>query len=511
MKRQPYPVVQLTGGLDVGVDATFLVDRNSPNLKEARFDKGLIKKEFEWIDFGTVGAGALPLDSDVMAMPTFNMYDGSSISLAVTQTKIYKYVTGGTFTDITGTTPLTGDLDNRISSVSTLNGVGADIFLLTNGKDIMQAWSGTGDFADWGGTATIIAKCLTVFKSRLIMGHTVESGVSCTKRIRWTVAGDVEDDAGAGSGFVDIADAEGNFVCFALLKDKLFLIFEKSIWELVYVGGTRIFDPQLRVSGFGSYSPDGVVAADGKAYIYGNTSIATYDGLDVVPIDQQVHPLFYLTEHKIINSSMAQRAAMAYSDEAQEIWLAVCTHGSTVPDKLFKYNLLYNSWILYEREATSFGAYLSASGGSWLDESTTIWSARTGVWKEVAFPSGSGVPLIGLSNGYIKQDDRSTYGTRQFEFESKDWMFGHATRVVEFRVQARLGAFTITYSIDEGATFLGGRSFAAQSEFTEFSYPVNFTAQKVRVRIVSSSSQMEIKWIEPWHIPRKRSSTLQMS
>ena len=56
MKRQPYPVAQLTGGLDVSVDAVFLVDKSSPYLRNVRFDKGLIKKGLGWVAFGTVNA-----------------------------------------------------------------------------------------------------------------------------------------------------------------------------------------------------------------------------------------------------------------------------------------------------------------------------------------------------------------------------------------------------------------------------------------------------------------------
>jgi len=61
MRRQPYPVAQLTGGLDVSVDAIFLVDKASPYLRNVRFDKGLIKKGLEYVVFGT----ELPLTGDI--------------------------------------------------------------------------------------------------------------------------------------------------------------------------------------------------------------------------------------------------------------------------------------------------------------------------------------------------------------------------------------------------------------------------------------------------------------
>lgn len=52
MRRKPYPVSQLTGGLNVSVDAVFLTDKQSPNLKMVRFDKGVIKKDLGFTSYG---------------------------------------------------------------------------------------------------------------------------------------------------------------------------------------------------------------------------------------------------------------------------------------------------------------------------------------------------------------------------------------------------------------------------------------------------------------------------
>ena len=73
MKKQPYPVAQLTGGLDVSVDGVFLVDKNSPYLRNVRFDKGLIRKGLGWVQFGT----GLPLDGTPILIDTFPTADGT--------------------------------------------------------------------------------------------------------------------------------------------------------------------------------------------------------------------------------------------------------------------------------------------------------------------------------------------------------------------------------------------------------------------------------------------------
>ena len=67
MRRQPYPISDLTGGMDVSKDAVYLVDKMSPHVKGARFSQGILKKDFGWHTFGT----GLPLDGIPMLIDTF--------------------------------------------------------------------------------------------------------------------------------------------------------------------------------------------------------------------------------------------------------------------------------------------------------------------------------------------------------------------------------------------------------------------------------------------------------
>ena len=70
MKRQPYPVAQLTGGLDISADAVFLVDKASPHLRNVRFDKGLIKKGLGYVAFG---AGFTAFDTGLVLLEIWVM------------------------------------------------------------------------------------------------------------------------------------------------------------------------------------------------------------------------------------------------------------------------------------------------------------------------------------------------------------------------------------------------------------------------------------------------------
>jgi len=87
MRRQAYPVAGLTGGLDVSVDAVFLTDKSSPNLRNVWFDKGLVRKGLGWAAFGS----GLPLAGTVMLIDTFPMQSGTLHYLFATVDWVYRY------------------------------------------------------------------------------------------------------------------------------------------------------------------------------------------------------------------------------------------------------------------------------------------------------------------------------------------------------------------------------------------------------------------------------------
>lgn len=64
MIRKPYPIAQLTGGLKIDLNAAFLTDTASPNLSMVRFDKGLVRKDLGFANFGT---GERVLNGDMEA------------------------------------------------------------------------------------------------------------------------------------------------------------------------------------------------------------------------------------------------------------------------------------------------------------------------------------------------------------------------------------------------------------------------------------------------------------
>lgn len=588
MKKQPYPVAQLTGGLDVSIDATFLVDKASPDLRNIYYDQGLIKKGLGWLQFGVTSSDGLPLDGTVMLIDSFPLESGTIYYLMTTTKWVYRYNStdgtyekknlqvntgaisltflaatkkitrvGGSFvsdgftpgsiittdavlnpgpftavtisaTDIdvtetvvnegpvvktvTGVVPYTGDEDNRFCSVVTLDNAGNEIYVLSNSKDKMKKWTGTGAFEDLLGWATdpIIAKSMVSHQSRLIAGGTIESGNSCPRRVRWTVAGDLEDLTGTGSGFVDLVDTPDWIITCIVLKNKLFVIKERSIWYLPYVGGTDVYGtPELKVDSVGCYSPHSVVNLGDEIIFYGSDNVYLYDGIDLTPISKQIYGLLYETDKKIVNSNKINRSPGTYVEELQQYLLCVPTEGET-PALLLTYDFNTESWLFRDKSITAFGFYSIPPTTTWNDL-TGIWTAQTWQWMEKKLTAGSPTTLIGTADGYVYEDTRITKSTDLMYVTTKDWLFAHAQRWTEVRIQARGGPFSFIYSLDEGHTWSIPKVLPYSDpigQFVEYIVNINKTSQHIRVKIYSVAEDLDIKWIEPWYLPRKRSKHL---
>lgn len=526
MRRQPYSVISPIKGVDLHKHPLLIQDTSGPNVTGARINLGALCKEVPWYTF----SADLPLTGAVKLIDTLYTGGGSAFLLVVTTSYVYLYDPNtDTFTiknqaslvDPFPPVAFTGTDDDNVQGTIFLDNTGTDIYILANGVDPIQKWDGTGLFKDLGGLTGITARAVIPFMNHLILGYTVETGTACARRVRWSATGDPEDwtTLANGAGFVELVDTVDWIVTFFKVRDKLFILKERSIWELMYVGGTQIFVPQLRIDGIGGYSAKAVMPLGEEALIYGSDNIYSFDGLDLTPVGDFLLDKLYSTATKVVNSEKLNRATSIYIEEINEGWFVVPTSGEN-PDLMLKYNLTEEAWIFDTREATAFGYYSIPLGETWAS-ATDDWDDYTGiVWFGTVLPSGAPITLIGTKDGYVYQDtrgvapyDQSIVVTSSMSYESKDWMFGHASRITEVRFNARGGPCSISYSLDKGVTWSSPVSYATLSNWTECSLHINQTTESIRVRIKveAATDSFELLWIEPWFIERVRSRRLQRS
>jgi hypothetical protein len=87
MRKKPYPITDITGGLNVTIDSVYLTDKESPNIKLCRFEGGVLYKDFGKKTFGKKVLG-VPL-----LITHFVKSSGDTYLMLLTTTSAYRWST----------------------------------------------------------------------------------------------------------------------------------------------------------------------------------------------------------------------------------------------------------------------------------------------------------------------------------------------------------------------------------------------------------------------------------
>ena len=432
MKRKPYPLTDLTGGLDVSAVPYLLTNQASPYNNECWFDQGILKK----LPGTTVFSAATGISGRPMHFATYWPYSGAKTNLMFTQTNSYEW-NGTTLSwdDITyddgSPVPWTGELHNRFSSCH-LN----DMLIVTNGKDEMQKFEGTAMDA-LGGTPPKL-RSIIAFQNRVVGVYVVDV-TNYPSRIQWSDVGDPETWDGETSGYIDLVDTVDACVCIILLGDKAFIFKERSIWSLNYVGGTRVFIPELIVDDVGTYAPDSIAYFENYIIFKGNEGMYTFDGQRVTSVAPQIFPLLAQPGRMVLNKSTEYVCYGIVIQETGEYWFAFPTSGDT-PDRLYRYNRQEEAWLQsLDYDAVCFGYGYTADDPPAWDELTGTWAAWVGSWKSSALSESTPFTLIGKTDGSVERYDMTVGNTSTLQWETKDFIFGQSHRLAYVQVRARYG------------------------------------------------------------------------
>lgn len=492
LNRRPYPITELTGGLNVGKDPLYIQNSESSNIELARYHKGVVGKDFALSNFSNVA-------ERVMGFHKYQKYNANSYTVCLSSNKAYKY-DAGNFTAISGNNSVfTANEDNSYSIVTF-----DDLFIVTNGKDAIQTWDGA-NWANLGGSPPSAAKWLTAFYSRLILAHTYESNTWYPSRVRWSIVGDPANWTGTGSGAIDILDSQDRITGIARLADRVFVFKEDSIWELYYVGGTDYFKVRLVSADIGCRAGKTIVNVGTTLIFLGTNNIYVFDGSSFVPIGDKLFPMLYNTIDASVSQSYIGRSHAIYDYEADQYILVLPTTTNAEPNLILKYHVSSKVWTKRTAECSALGYLIRGVG------SLVSWTGANGTWANDAWDipwvsDALGLPLVvyGKANGTVLQDDKRTVTSETMTWETKDFVFGHEHRIYEVRFLCKGSNFNSYVSYDQGASWEGPYEVApSNSVFKDIKVSLNKTASSLRVK-VEAANTVEIKWVEPWYIPRSR-------
>lgn len=458
-----------------------------------------------YIDDASI-ACASALDERPMYFDTFYKTDGSEYFICFTPRRMLQYISQ-VWIPVNGSNIFSGDEDDQFST-----SIFKDYFIITNGQDPIAKWEGTLITALGGLGAPVsltAAKVVISYNSRVIFGNTTEGGTACPLRVRWSATGQEEhwDPATySDAGFIDLVDTPDWITGFATLVDRLFVFKERSIWEFLPTKDTSVFEARLVIDGVGTYAASTIVSLGDVLIFFGTDDVYLFDGSSLKSVGESVYPWLYTTGEKRVNLSRLNRVASVYIEELGDYVLCLPTEGDD-PDWFLKYNTNDEYWIQRDKGVTAFGF--------WSQGDFTDWSSATGFWddplwavdwKSMSLPPGAPITILGLPDGTIEKDDRLQTSSEQMIWETKDFLFGHSQRIVEVSVKCKgNGPFTIYYSTDKGLTWDAGQVFTPEvSEFKEVKRYFNLDCDQIRFRLVTSATDFQIMWIEPWYIDRTR-------
>lgn len=405
-----------------------------------------------------------------------------------------------TLDHIRGVKELTGTIDDLVSGEN-IN----DDYVFTNFVDVPKKIEGT-TISNLGGTPPK-AKWLTVFANRVVLCGVEAAGTFYPRRVQWSDAGTHETWTGGTSGWVDVIDTNGWAVCLKKLGSTCFLYKTDSIWELSYVGGTRVFNPVLIVNSIGVTSP-ATVQDEGRSHLlFSTNNVYRFDGtININPVGSQIKDLLFETATKIVDLSYPYRIKGKYVKEEHFYYLVVPVDSDT-PNTLFRYDTINDIWVRKNTQPiTCWGEFQELSDpDTWVESAGVTWEDSEGPWLSASLIGSANVLVVGYNTGQMYQDTRAYLDSSEFTFETKDFIFAHASRVTEIRVNARKGAFYVSYSTDGGVTYSAEKTFAYQDDWSEYCYFLNITTQRIRAKIRTTATNIEIRSIEPWFIPRQKS------
>lgn len=378
---------------------------------------------------------------------SFHVFDGSNWSV-VTGTAL----TGGN-TDLVRFTVFMTGTSTRVIAV--------------NDVDPTQTYTGSGNFANLGGSPPV-AKCCTTAFQRVILGNITSGG---TRRSSDLAISDFQDPT-SWQYTVSLTDTTDTVVEVRALNAQTFAVYkDRSQW--IGIGTDNIFPFifELRDTQPGPVSPAAVIAVENVHYYLGQDGdIYRFDGTRSQSVGGPVKRLV----QDNLDFENSSRVHGFYDRTNREIWWLWPSYASSVGTYGVVYRVPYGDVPAAFSPLVSFAHTLTASI-EWKMMTSVTWNGlSTYTWNNIAdtYPTWNSFPgtteqgiVLGRSTGAVYDFGRSTGddgGTFDATFDSP-WIpiggIGKNTQVdtvesffteTSSTVTARLSVLTTNTLADSG-------------------------------------------------------------
>ncbi len=213
------------------------------------------------------------------------------------------------------------------------------------------------------------------------------------------------DQFGKG-GFID-APVNEEIISAAFIKNTLIVFFERSTWQLRYVGEYGLPFIWERVSSdFGSESTFSTVIFNDGVLAIGDRAIINANAVGVERVDLQIPDLVF----NIRNASNGVKRVQGVRDYFRELvfwnfpdWNSL-EDTQIFPNRTLVYNYRNNTYAIFRENITAFGTIQLTSNITW-DRTDIFWDDLQVFWDDTDYQSQFPAIVIGNQQGFIH-----TYG-----------------------------------------------------------------------------------------------------
>jgi len=422
------------GSVRIVIGAVVLQDQGDGTLTSVTPGCSGVINYLTYVVTITHTAGAVPATIDFGYFPGLPCMGNTTLensaindeSAVIFDTKYAYSYDGDNFSQF-GTSQWTGS-DSNFFWTTNYRGATADLrlFFATNFYftpasltlyDPIRYYDGStwNDFAPFVNTTIklIQARIILPYYGRLLALNTYEgtapdTGAQYFNRCRFSQIGDptnqtndpllgswLENVFGKG-GFIDAPTAEV-ITSARFFKNTLIVTFERSTWELIYVGEYGMPFKWERISSdFGSESTFSTVLFDDGVLAIGDKAIVASSGSSVSRIDVEIPDAVFSFNNR---DGGKERIQVARDFKKQVVFWSFPSAGesSKYPNRVLVYDYDKDTWALFRDNVTAFGILQTPEGDSW--DSSIQWDSATS-WDEI-YPEQYPAIISGNQQGFI--------------------------------------------------------------------------------------------------------------
>lgn len=270
-------------------------------------------------------------------------------------------------------------------------------------------WNNLVPVINAAGDTVETARIILPFKDRLILLNTVENIAATDRtfaqRCRFSENGNpidaangwLEDTPGRG-GYIDAPTKEA-IISAEFLRDRLIVFFERSTWELVYIGNQALpFTWQKIDTELGAESTFSIVPFDKIVLGVGNIGIHACNGANVERIDNKIPDEVF----RIHNENEGVQRVYGVRDYKAEVvyWTFPSQEeNTTYPDRVLVFNYKTGTWAINDDTITCFGYFQNPNDITWQSTNLT-WEEYTDQWDSGTLQSLFRQVIAGNQEGF---------------------------------------------------------------------------------------------------------------